>query len=222
MHRRKRAKLPVLSLFSGLRGVNLSDVVGHSFQQELRPAILSKGKLPDWINMGKRRTHIRGTMRAFCANQTSSEPKGLKQLDAIQATGSNSTCYGEVPADWRLARSKRENKSVEELVKQDQGCIICLAAQHGAAGAGWSKYSPLELGIYLNNLSIIYSPTEGGLTTSTRHLRIQGLRRTETLSVLLSSRQEREVTSKSQVHSSTFTSPNQQMLPTPHPTPWDI
>lgn len=170
MHRRKRAKLPVLSLFSGLQGVNLSNVVSRSFQQELRPAILSKGKLPDWVNVGKRRTHIPGTMMAFCANQSGSESKGLKQLDAIQVICSNSTCYGEVPADWRLAGSKRENKSVEELAKQDQGCIICLAGHHGVAGAGWSKYSPLERGIYLNNLSIIYSPTEGGLTTSTRHL----------------------------------------------------
>ena len=138
----KRAKLSTSfeSLFSGSKSVNVSNAVSQSLPQAQRQTdrLLGKGNgnHRGEFMWAERRTNSCSTRMVYCANQTGLESKGLKEFDAVQITHINSTSYWEVPADRRLAHSKRKKKSVEELVKPDPGCIICVAAQCGAAGAG--------------------------------------------------------------------------------------
>ena len=140
----------------------------QSFQQVLRQTFC-KGRLLDWVHMSKKEgQHWRHHSVVSLWEPNWFRSGGLKEFSAIQATGSISTSYGEVPADRRSPCCLRKKKGMEELVKQDQVLyyLFCFMVWHSW---GWKKQVPtsdLSTWSYLHKTRIIYSLAKWRLNPS--------------------------------------------------------
>lgn len=134
----------------------------QSFQKVLRQT-LGKGSCRIKFTWTERRINIKGTMMmSYCENQTGLESDRLKEFNAIRVTQSRSP-YGEVPADWRLAHSKRKNKTYGGT-GQTGSSVALFCCTVPVAGAAWSRDPQYEHMIYFHDIGIIYSPEEWRLT----------------------------------------------------------
>lgn len=180
-------------------------------------------------HVGDKEAEVSGTgVLSYCENQTGLASDGFKEFCAIQVTKKTSTSYVEVvPADWRLALSKRKHKK-RGGTGRTRSRVVLLQVW---SGWGWVKpvptrearYRPPQLRRNLQSNRVKSSDGHQSqlrvqclwkAMTSQSWMRHKGwdlrhVAKQTHIQFCCQADEKRRLTSKSKVHSPTFTSRDQ-------------